>query len=58
MCLVYAYFFDKTESGYANKRYAYKKKKHVWQWIMQKHKLLFMLGIYTLTYVKTDLRLS
>ena len=57
MCLVYAYFFDKTESGYAYKRYAYKKK-HVWQWIMQKHKLLFTLSINSLTYVKTDLRLS
>ena len=26
ICLVYAYFFDKTEAGYAYKRYAYKKK--------------------------------
>ena len=27
----------------------------VWQWIMQKHKLLLMLTINSLTYVKTDL---
>ena len=26
ICLVYAYFFDKTKAGYAYKRYAYKKK--------------------------------
>ena len=30
----------------------------VWQWIMQKHKLLLTLSINSLRYVKTDLRLS
>ena len=30
----------------------------VWQWIMQKYKLLLMLCINSLTYVKTGLRLS
>ena len=29
-----------------------------WQWTMQKHKLLFMLSVNSLTCVKTDLRSS
>ena len=30
ICLPYAYFFSTSEPEYAYKRYAYKKKKHVW----------------------------
>ena len=45
ICLVYAYFFDKTEAGYAYKRYAYKKK-HVSEFTYQNFQVKILCSRY------------